>query len=134
MSTQAELDDRTDLLALAQRKIKSMENKERVRYKGKSREEYAGLLAQVEGQLSKARKQQEQTHAKLMEEKRGRSGADERCRSLRDNCDRQKAHIAELQHLVKTGKEEAEEVQSKLQHFKKEHRSAHSEASALKQV
>lgn len=47
-----------------------------MRYQGRSRDEYAALVSQLEQQLAKTRKLQEQTHSKLIEEKRLRNNAD----------------------------------------------------------
>ena len=47
-----------------------------IRYQGRSRDEYATLVSQLEQQLAKTRKLQEQTHSKLIEEKRLRNNAD----------------------------------------------------------
>ena len=58
----------------------------------------------------------------------------ERCKSLRQNGERQKATINDLQSNLKLNKQELSDLQQKSQRIRSEHKSATTEAHALKET
>lgn len=130
--TVAQLEDHKNLLAAAQKKLSAIERKERMQFKGLSKEEHQKTVAQVEDQLLRMRQQYESAHAKFIEEQEKRVKSDERCRSMREHVDRQKSALSDLQNAYTELQKGNSDTQAKFNRLKKDARESTAENLAMK--